>query len=180
MRTFLCLLLSLTSIPWAKAEDNPFKTAKEGDWAEYKVAAISMGSPLDTKLKWTVAANDGMNVTLKATVIEGKIDVPGPEIKIDLSKAYNPASTAGLPAEAISTIDKVETGKEKIKVGGKEHDCTWTKYKVTGSVMGMDTESELKVWTSKDAPLSGMVKLEMKNKHVEFAAELTGSGAAGK
>jgi hypothetical protein len=176
MKSLLCLSFALWTIPAVRADDNPFKTAKEGDWAEYKIAAISMGSPLDMKLKWTVVANDGMIVTLKATAIDGKNDIPGPETKIDLSKPYNPAVTAGLPADANTAIEKVETGKEKIKVGGKEHDCTWTKFKVTGSVMGMDTESELKVWTSKDAPLSGMVKLEMKNKHVEFAAELAGSG----
>jgi len=176
MRVLLCLSFALSAISAIQAEENPFKTAKEGDWAEYKVTAISMGSPLDMKLKWTVAANDGMIVTLKATAIDGKTEIPGPETKIDLSKPYDPTVTAGLPADANTTIEKVETGKEKIKVGSKEHDCTWTKYKVTGSVMGMDTESELKVWTSKEAPLSGMVKLEMKNKHVEFAAELAGSG----
>jgi hypothetical protein len=177
MRMLLSLSFALTAVSALQADENPFKSAKEGDWAEYKVAAISMGSPLDDiKLKWTVAANDGMVVTVKKTAIDGKNEIPGPEIKIDLSQPYNPAVTAGLPADAATTIEKLETGKEKIKAGGKEHDCTWTKYKVTGSFMGMDTESELKVWTSKDAPLSGMVKLEMKNKHVEFAAELAGSG----
>lgn len=178
--SFLLFVFALTAIPAVDAQDNPFKSAKAGDWAEYRSVGISLGSPFDVKMKWTVAANDGMTVTLKSTALDGKKEIPGPEIKIDLGKPYNPAITAGLPVDAKTTIEKVEAGKERIKVGGKEYECTWTKFKVASTVMGMDTESELKVWTSNEAPLSGMVKLELKNKHVEFAAELTGSGAGGK
>ena len=120
MRMLLSLSFALTVIGALQAEENPFKTAKEGDWAEYKITALSMGSPLDTKMKWTVAGNDGMMVTVKATATAtvGKMDVavPGPEIKIDLSKPYNPAATAGL-TEPNTTIEKGETGKEKIMVG---------------------------------------------------------------
>jgi hypothetical protein len=180
MRSVLPVLFALTALSAAEAQDNPFKTVKVGEWAEYKSVGISQGSPFDVKLKWTVAANDGMSVTLKASALDGKKDFAGPEIKIDLGKPYNPAITAGLPVDAKTTIEKVEAGKEKIKVVDKEYDCVWTKYKVASTVMGMDTESELKVWTSNEAPLSGMVKLELKNKHVEFAAELAGSGAGGK
>jgi hypothetical protein len=171
----LSSFLMLGALTAVYAEDNPFKNAKVGDWTESKVSTIAMGNPLDMTLKQTVAAKDDMFVTVKTTMVFGKMEVPGPEIKIDLSKPYDAANTAGLPAGAATKIEKDGAGKEKIKVGGKEYDCEWTKFKASG-VMGQD--AELKVWTNKDAPLSGVVKMEMKSKQVDFTMELTGSGSA--
>ena len=56
---------------------------KVGDWTEYKVSSTTAGSPLDFTKKYSVAAKDDMVVTLKTSLVFGKMEVPGPEIKIN-------------------------------------------------------------------------------------------------
>jgi hypothetical protein len=99
---------------------------------------------------------------VNTTATVGGMEVPGQENKIDLTKPYDPNSTANLPKGDEVKIEKISDGKEKIKVGDKEYECTWTNSKMKGKANGVELDAEVKVWTSKSVPLGGMVKTEMK------------------
>jgi hypothetical protein len=113
------------------------------------------------------------------------MDLPGQEAKIDLTKPFDPLAMQGqMPKDVEAKVEKTGEGKEKVKVGGKEFDATWTKAKVTAKAMGKEINSDFKVWTSKDVPAGGMVKMEMQTKvgdmTVAMNMELKDSGNAKK
>jgi hypothetical protein len=183
MKRLLCLALVIYAAPLARGADmeNPYKKSKVGDWAEYKMTTTAMGINIDGTIKQTVDAKDDKEATIKVTgemsFMGNKMAIPEQKQKIDLTKPYDPSSAANLPKGTEATVEKDGEGKEKIKVGGKEYDCTWQKMKVKTKVGGMDFDSDIKVWTSKDVPLGGMVKMEMKSKLADMTMELTGTGA---
>ncbi len=180
MRLLLAgVVLALCGVPalHSAEEENPFKKAKVGDWAEYKMLTVAMGVKIDGKLKMTVTAKDDNKATLKPTAsIKDTPEVAGQEIEIDLTKPYDPISTAGLPKGTEAKIEKDGDGDEKIKVNGKEYNAKWSKIKMSAKVMGQDFDADIKYWTSKDVPLSGMIKMEMKSKFADMTMELVGTG----
>jgi hypothetical protein len=114
-------------------------------------------------------------------IMGNKQEFPPQEEKIDITKPYDPTQVGGgsLPPGADVKVEKGKDGKEKIKVAGKEYDCTWTIYKITGKAMGQEITGNVKAWMSKEAPL-GLVKLEMTadaaKMKIEMTMELTESG----
>lgn len=175
------LVVCLAPVAKAAEEENPFKKSKVGDWAEYKMATTAMGINIDAKMKMEVTAKDDKEATLKTTAVvkfnNMEMEIPGQETKIDLTKPYDPTSAANLPKGTDAKVTKDGEGKEKLKVGGKEYDCTWQKMKIAAKVNGMDFNSDVKVWFSKDVSLAGMVKMEMKSKIADMTMELTGTGS---
>lgn len=157
--------------------DNPLKNAKVGEWIEYKMTN-SMMAGMSTKMKQTVVAKDATSVTLRIdTEMMGQKQ--STTTKIPLDQPYEPHKI-GQP-EGVS-ITLLGTGTETITVGGKSYACTWSKAKV---VMAKEkTEMVSKVWVSKDAPLTGVVKSESdmstsqqgQNFSMKMFMELTGSG----
>ena len=89
---------------------------------------------------------------------------PAQETKIDLTKPYDPTSTANIPNVPDAKVEKTGNGKEKIKVGGKEYDCTWQKMKVKATRNGIEFEANATIWMAKAVPLSGVVKMAMQTK----------------
>jgi hypothetical protein len=161
----------------AATEENPFKKAKVGDYAEYKMTTSIGGLNIEGTIKNTVSEKTEKEATLKTTVTAGGQELPGQESKIDLSKPYDPNSTTGLPKGDEVKVEKISDGKEKIKIGGKEYDCTWEKSKIKGKANGVDLDAEVKVWTCKTVPLGGMVKMEMKSEVINMTMELTETGS---
>jgi hypothetical protein len=161
---FAAALLACSVHPVQAAdEENVFKNVKIGDWVEYKMFGLN-----DGKSKMTVVAKDDKEVTYElATTIklEGKESTsPVRKVTIDLAKPYDPLTAANLRPEDQAKIETLGEGKEKIKVGDKEFETKWIKMKVTVPIMGMMINvSEFKMWFSKEAPLSGMVKMEETN-----------------
>ncbi len=148
----------------AADEENPYKTAKVGDFATYTLVTKVAGFNVDGTLVQTVTAKSDKEVTVKVTgtvnVGGMKQEIPVQEQKIDLTKPFDPTKGANLPGGADAKVEKGKEGKEKIKLSGKEYDCTWTTYKVKGKAMGQEIDADVKVWTSKDVP-SGMAKMTM-------------------
>ncbi len=175
------LVVCLVPVTRAADDDNPFKNAKVGDWAEYKMTTATGGFNIEGKIKMEVTAKTDKEATLKTTATVNGMEVPGQETKIDLTKPYDPTSTAGLPKGTEATVKKDGDGKEKIKVGDKEYDTTWQKMKISAKSNGLDFDASTKIWMAKSVPLSGMVKMEMNTKianmEVKMTMELSGHGS---
>ena len=151
----------------AADEDNPYKKSKVGDFSTYKLETTVAGMTLPGTLTRTVTAKSDKEVTVKATgkisLMGQEVDIPPTEEKIDLTKPYDPTKVGGagaLPAGVEAKAEKVKDGKEKIKVAGKDYDCTWVTYKTTAKAQGIEIAGEVKVWMSKEIPM-GMAKLEL-------------------
>jgi hypothetical protein len=146
----------------AAEEENPFKKAKEGDFAKYSMTVNILGQKVEMESISTVAKKTDKEVTLE-TEVKAPPQFPVPKGKqkstIDLTKPYDPTKQiAG--AGPKPTVEKLKDGKEKIKVAGKEWDCEWQTYKMKMEQGGMTIEGEMKVWNAKDFAF-GAVKMEM-------------------
>src|SRR3954453_3081043 len=121
-------LLALAVAPFAGAadEENPYKKAKVGDYATYKMTTKVAGFNVEGTLTQTVTAKDDKEVTIKTTGKVNNMDIPAQEQKIDLTKPFDPAKATGnLPPGANVNIEKLKDGSEKVKLGGKEYDTKW-------------------------------------------------------
>jgi hypothetical protein len=177
-------LAAVATMVRAADEENPYKNAKVGDYATYTMTTKVAGFSIDGTLTQTVTAKNDKEATIKVTgsVEFGgkKMDIPPQEQKIDLTKPFDPTKGANLPAGTDAKIEKGKEGKEKIKVNGKEYDCTWTTYKVKAKAMGQDIDADVKSWMSKDVP-AGMVKMTMNadiaGQKMEMTMELKETGS---
>jgi hypothetical protein len=192
---FIALLaVALYRLPGHKPriadEENPFRNAKIGDWFEYQFVYEfdnHKSPPMSAtgNVRITVTAKDDHEAIVEMT---GKMARTAPVLdnedltpqtrKIDLSKPYDLISFPALPELNNAIVDTDGDGNEKVKVGDKEYDCSWQELKVTSS-SGAIAE-DVKVWQSKDVPLSGIVKIQLQfESRVEDAKttlELTGWG----
>jgi len=154
----------------ARAEDeNPLKSAKVGDWAEFKMKTMGQEMPM----KFTVKAKTDTEVTLEVEVMGQK-----QEQKVDLTKAYDGMNSANLPPG--TKIEKLGEGAEKVKVGDKEVDAKWTEFKAVIVNQGQEIPSQMKIWISKDIPAVAMAKMhivtEAMGQKVEMDLECSGYG----
>src|SRR5262249_24030624 len=143
--------------------ENPYKKAAKGEWATYKLTMKIAGNNVDGTIKQTVTDKDDKSITVEVVT-----NVFGQENKktqtMDLTKPYNPLAGQELPGGAASKMEKKESGKESIEVGGKKQDTEWTTYKIAVTANGMNFDGDIKVWQAKDIPMGGIVKTEMKMK----------------
>jgi hypothetical protein len=163
LKYFFCtfaLIIGLPIVARAAEDDNPFKKVKEGDWAKFTMTMVIGDFRLAGEFRKTVTAQSDKEVTIKTSMtLNGAESIPSEE-KIDLTKPYDPTKLLGLK-ENEAKIEKVGDEKVKVKVGAKEYDCTLIKLKTKTNAGGKEITSDVKLWTSKDAPLGGMVKLEV-------------------
>jgi len=177
----LACLLALAAAPVAVAadEENPYKKVKVGDYATYKLSTKVGGMNLEGTLTQSVTAKSDKEVTIKVTGKVNAMDIPGQELKIDLTKPYDPTKAA-LPPGAEAKVEKLKDGTEKVKAGGKEYDTKWETYKVKAKTGGQEFEAEAKAWMSKDMPHL-LVKMEMTAEvmgmKVEMEMELSEAGS---
>ncbi|HEV3384843.1 MAG TPA: hypothetical protein VG097_08500 [Gemmata sp.] len=147
---------------------NPYKNAKVGDFATYKINTKVGGLNLPGMVTQTVTAKTDKEATLKVVSSINGMDLANPPQTVDLTKPYDP--TKGFTTGFEGTIKKAKDGKEKVKVNGKEYEATWTSYDLDGKMSGMDVKANIKIWLSKEVTL-GVAKLEMtaemKNQNAE-------------
>lgn len=184
-RLLFTAVIAVCLVPTARAADdeNPFKKAKVGDYAEYKLSMTLMGTNIDGTTKMTVIAKDDKEATVEVTAkivnMGMEVNIPPQKQKIDLTKPFDPTamgSMANLPKGADVKIEKGDT-TEKIMAAGKQYKCTCTKAVSTFKIGETNMQADSKVWISKDVPLSGIVKMEVKSKLANMTMELTGSGS---
>jgi len=180
LKTCVAVALGSLVLPLlAWAADNPYKSAKVGEWAETLAVSESMGRKTEIKSKQTVIAKDDVSVTLRMTMTMMGREIPPQETKIMLNKPYDPYAQGYTDAK-VTTLGE---GDETITVDGKSYTCHWAKVKVVATQPAA-VESTVKVWSSKDVPLAGMVKMEsdtvmtMKGTTMnsKMTLKLTGSG----
>ena len=181
-RVLACVVAVLVApCAFAADEENPFKKVKVGDYANYKMTNKIAGMTLEGTMTQTISAKTDKEVTVKVTGKVNGMDIPAQEQKIDLTKPYDPTKGGGanLPGGGEIKAEKDKDGKEKVKVGGKEYDTTWTTYKVKIKVMDQEITGEMKTWMSKDVPM-GMVKMVMTadfaGQKIEMTTELKETG----
>lgn len=156
--------------------DNPYKTAKVGDYVAYKIITSLGGRNLEMAMKQTVTAKDDKEVTVKTTTKIMGNEVPTQTTKIDLTKPFD-ITSAVVQGKKSGQFEKTGEGKEKVKVGAKTYECTWISGKVVAEANGKKIESDVKVWMSKEVPMSGMVRMEMKSDLANVQMEISGSGS---
>jgi hypothetical protein len=155
------------------ADENPYKNVKVGDFATYKMNVKAGPLALTGTTTQTITAKTDKEATVEVTANVSGMDVPAQKQVIDLTKPYDPTQVGGgLPAGTDATVEKGKDGKEKIKVGGKEYDTTWTTYKVKATAGGQKFDADVKVWTAKDVPM-GTVKMEMTANIADMKMEMT-------
>lgn len=166
MRTRLLALLVVAAAPLsARAQDdNPYKDAKVGDFATFKMTMKVGGGEVTGTVTSKVTAKTEKEATVEASGKMAGTDIPPTTQKIDLTKPFDPTKVGNqIPGGGEAKVEKLKDGKEKLKVGDKTVETTWTTYKVSAKAMGADIDAETKVWMSKDIPL-GMAKMEMNAK----------------
>jgi hypothetical protein len=156
------MLTLLLALALAAPPENPYLTAKVGDWAEYKTDVVVE--------RHTVTARTDDSVTLRIDqTVQGKKG-ESKDVEIDLKVKVSPNPKT----------EKLDSGKETITVGGKKYDCEWVKrrFTVTVTVDGKDrtTVHTAKEWVCKDVPLGGTVRIEFESGGVSGVTELTGFG----
>lgn len=145
-------VLLLPVLIWAV--DNPLKNAKVGEHIEFVMITETMGTKMEMKMKQTVVAKDEVSVTLRTeTTAMGKT-MPAQDTKIMLNQPYEPYK-AGFTDAVVTPLGE---GNETITVGGKAYACHWAKVKIVAT-KPMAVESTTTVWSCKDVPVSGMVKM---------------------
>ena len=170
IRLFAALLALVVAPVLARSadDDNPFKNVKVGDYATYKTTTKGAASEVAGTITQSVTKKTDKEATVKTVTNFNGMEMPPQERTIDLTKPYDPTKASVLTPGADVSVEKGKDGKEKVKVGGKEYEATWTTYTVKGKAGGMEITADVKAWMSKDVPL-GMVKMEM-------TMELTESG----
>lgn len=181
-RSFVAILAACALIlPAGAADDeNPYKTAKVGDYAKYTIKGKLGFLPLDGTITQTVSEKSEKEATLKIVMTASGTDTPFPDQKIDLTQPLDPTKGFALPGFGNAKLEKLKDGKEKIKVGAKEYNAEWMTYKVKVASKGVDSEGDLKVWVAQEVPVR-MVKMNVtitigKN-DIRAAMELTEFGS---
>jgi hypothetical protein len=158
--------------------DNPFRTARVGDWTVYKLVAKGKENEVLMSQKLTLIARDDKEATVEVIRVFVGTELPPTTFKVDLSKPYDPVQQPinPDPAKVDLKIEQLDAGKETLQIGDKKYECTWRKVKLTGKQKDKDVSTEAKVWVSKDAPLTGLVRVDFKAKEGEGTMTLEEHG----
>ena len=174
------LLAFVPAAARAADDENPYKSAKVGDYATYKLTVSVAGMDIAGTMTQTVTEKTDKEVTLKVAAKVNGMAVPEQTTKIDLTKPFDPTKLNQQVGGADMKVEKGKEGKEKIKVDGKEYETTWTSFKVTGKANGLEIDSDMKVWLSKDIPgvLARMEsKMKVAGQTMDMKMELTETGS---
>jgi hypothetical protein len=165
----------------AADEEHPFRKAKVGDYAKYNALLREGTTEVKLLRTQTVTAASDKEVTLKSTTeLNGKeVTLGRTTHKIDLSVPFDPVGD-GQDVSPIAGLkwEKSKDGKENLKVGGKEYECTWTTYKPVMPA-NATVEGEVKVWLCKDVPfvVKRTLTIKFAKKDVAFTTELIEFGS---
>lgn len=144
---------------WQDAE-NPYRKAKVGDWVEY---TAEFGGQTMT-MRQTVTAKTDKVAKVKTEMKIGTNAMPGTEFEIPLDKPLDPKHFQSMGTQRgnpKAKVKELERKPDTIKAAGKEFQATLYKMQSEVDFNGQTLTSTVTVWVSPDAPLSGMVKLQV-------------------
>jgi hypothetical protein len=177
-------VIGVAGAPCCRAADpeNPLKKATVGDWATFKTTAETRGTTIESRVKLTVSGKDDKEATLAVALINPERTLPGKDIKIDLTKPFDATSiTPPITGEGFEVqVKQGDAGKETLTVGKTKYECRWVTFTLTNKNLIKKAEMvyEYKVWTSPDAPLGGLVKMERQAPDTKSIFMLEESGKA--
>ncbi len=149
----------------------PLKKAKVGDWV-----LMRMDNPqAKMTMRMEVTQTSDRTVTIKTVTTINGMEL-APDVRaVDIMSKGDPA----VEQKNREQFKYVDTGKgqETLKINGKEYHCDWKSMTTTANVNGAELKTESKLWTSKDAPLYGLVKSETKTMGQTYVMELVDSGS---
>lgn len=154
----------------AADEENPYRNTKVGDFFAYKLVAKFGNRTFDGSLTEVVTARTDKEVSVKVTGKIGELNLPLEELKIDLSKPFDPSKLNRGSADV--KVEKGRSGKEKITVLGKEIEATWTNYKLKGKASQIEVDTDVKVWMAKGGP-APILKIEQVQSAAGIKTEMT-------
>jgi hypothetical protein len=164
LRPMLAALALTAAALSARADDHPFKNVKVGDSTTYTSTLKSGGSVFTGETTQTVTAKTDAVVTIKLTGFREtkgmKFDLGSTTIKIDIAEPFDPQKFADFPFGGDPKLEPGKESNEKIKIGGKEYNCTVMTYSLTSTTPAEKYTSQIKVWTCKDVPM-GVAKMTM-------------------
>jgi hypothetical protein len=139
----------------SRAEDeNPYKNAKVGDWAKYKMAIKAGGTAMESEQKQTVTARTETEVTIEMVMVMG-----GKENKatftVKLNEKFEPYKMKNVETE----VKEGASGSEALTINGKSVDTKWKELEVINKLQGTEMKSKVKLWFSPDVKL-GLAKME--------------------
>jgi hypothetical protein len=169
---FLLMVVGMTGLARAQDSEHPYKSAKVGDYVVHKMTGAQT-----LILKKEITATNDKEVTLKTSMSLNGKEFPGNEIKIDLTKKYDIAEQGGGAKVKITELGK---GEETIKVKDKDYKCQWRSFKSSFDAGGKEFTTEVKVWTSKEVPLDGLVKYVIQSMGTTNTMELEEVGSKKK
>jgi hypothetical protein len=158
----ICAML-FSAVTVCGADDNQLKTAKKGDWAEYKLVIEEKGKKISQVVSRIVMKINKDNVLVEEVATLNKKELPAQERVLFFDEPFN-----YLPLPPDVKTEKLSEGVEKVSLNGKDYACRWVQVKVSGNKSKFDATG--KVWLSPDVPLSGVVKFE-----INVTAPLKGS-----
>jgi hypothetical protein len=154
------------------ADENPLKKANVGDWVAYKIAGKMGGTSTESEMKQTVIKKSDVDVTLEMAMKAAGMEMPKQTVTIKFDQKYEPWKQ-----NPNATVKELGSGTEKLTIGDKTYDTEWKEFESTSNAMGREIKSKSKIWTSKDVPLGGMVKMTSDIAGLgSTTMELTGSG----
>jgi hypothetical protein len=167
MRTFsrlLFLALALLQVALAAQEqvtdaDNPFRTAKVGDWVEWKTTTRTPAPNPDTPpitsqshIKETVK-NVGRDLLEMQVEIMGQQDPVFMAIQYPLNRPFRP-EWMGQQGKVEQTA---EPKSDTLEIAGKKQECSKRELKLTTA----DGVATLKLWTLSEIPFGGIARMEL-------------------
>jgi hypothetical protein len=164
----------------ARAEEKgetPLHKAKVGDFLVYKVTSKSGEESLtyEGTARHVLTAKTDKQARLEITRNLGAKSAMTFKFGLQLSEAndalyfslFRPASLGLELKEGDEVTEnlgkKIGEGKEKVSLGDKNYDCTWLTFRKGSESRHQKVESEIKVWLCPTVPLTGIVKMEVKD-----------------
>ncbi len=149
-------LVALALLALARAQDNPLRSAKVGDYVESIITKTMPGAKMTQVVRQTVKAVSPKELTLTIEASADGQKVPPQEGRVAIDKPFDPSKPATPPG---FRIQKLEEAKEEVVVHGKKYQCTRYKYRIALEQPNVNLASTTTVWLSKDVPLDGVVKM---------------------
>lgn len=148
----MLFIASIGGMAYSIETDNPYRKARVGDWATYKVTNHFGNSLYASEERRTITANNGRFVTIKVENIRDKEEPIVLELKIDITKPLTAVENLDFSPPGPG-IKEIASGKESLQIAGRKMDVRWTTFQI-----GQTDDVERKMWFSEEVPLNGCVK----------------------